>query len=133
MPDEAHLEQTAAGLAPAAGGWFTVNVRDAAWVRSEKSRAGCVFEGDGAPLAQIGYTLWVLQPRTPSGLYHRETEQEDFLVLAGECLLLVEEQERRLHAGGSSTVRRARRTCSWAPATGPAPSSWPAPAARAPA
>ena len=98
MPDEAHLEQTAAGLAPAAGGWFTVNVRDAAWVRSETFRAACVFEGHAAPFAQIGYTLCVLQPGQPSGLYHRETEQEDFLVLAGECLLLIEEQERRLHA-----------------------------------
>jgi uncharacterized cupin superfamily protein len=32
------------------------------------------------------------------GMYHRENAQEGFLVLAGECLLIVEEQERRLRA-----------------------------------
>ena len=31
-------------------------------------------------------------------MYHREDAQEDFLVLAGECLLLVEGTERRLSA-----------------------------------
>ena len=31
-------------------------------------------------------------------MYHRENAQEGFLVLAGECLLIVEEQERRLQA-----------------------------------
>ena len=30
------------------------------------------------------------------GLYHRENAQEDFLVLAGECLLIVEGEERKL-------------------------------------
>ena len=98
MPDEARLDETDAGLTAVTDGWFTVNVRDAAWVRSETFRAACVFEGDSAPFAQIGYTLCVLQPGQPSGLYHCETEQEDFLVLAGECLLLVEEQERHLRA-----------------------------------
>jgi uncharacterized cupin superfamily protein len=31
-------------------------------------------------------------------MYHAENQQEDFLVLHGECLLLVEEEERRLRA-----------------------------------
>ena len=31
-------------------------------------------------------------------MYHRENAQEGFLVLAGECLLIVEEKERRLTA-----------------------------------
>jgi uncharacterized cupin superfamily protein len=30
------------------------------------------------------------------GLYHRENTQEGFLVLAGECLLIVEGEERKL-------------------------------------
>ena len=54
-----------------------------------------MFEGRDVAFGQIGYSLCVLQPGQPSGMYHSETEQEDFLVLAGECLLLVEEQERR--------------------------------------
>ncbi len=92
------MEQTEAGLVAATGGWFAVNVRDAAWVTSEAFADACIFEGDAAPFAQIGYTLAVLQPGEPSGLYHREVNQEDFLVLAGECLLLVEGEERALRA-----------------------------------
>jgi uncharacterized cupin superfamily protein len=95
---EARLEQTEAGTTAATDGWFTVNLRDAAWERSETFGAAGVVESAGAVFAQIGYTLCLVQPGQPSALYHRETEQEDFLVLAGECLLLVEEQERRLKA-----------------------------------
>jgi uncharacterized cupin superfamily protein len=47
---------------------------------------------------EIGFTLAVLEPGKPSGMYHAESSQEDFLVLAGTCLLLVEEQERPLRA-----------------------------------
>jgi uncharacterized cupin superfamily protein len=92
------MEQTAAGLVAATGGWFVVNVRDAAWVTSESFGDAYTFEGDTAPFAQIGYTLAILQPGRPSALYHREANQEDFLVLAGECMLLVEGEERLLRA-----------------------------------
>jgi uncharacterized cupin superfamily protein len=40
----------------------------------------------------------VLEPGQPIGMYHREAHQEDFLVLAGECVLLVDGQERKLGA-----------------------------------
>jgi len=95
--DEAPLRETEGGLAPAGEGWFTVNVRDAAWGQSETFGSSCIFEGE-PEFSAIGYTLCVLQPGQPNGMYHRETEQEDFLVLAGECVLIVEEQERRLKA-----------------------------------
>ena len=98
MVAEARMERSEAGLVAATGGWFAVNVRDAAWVTSEVFGDACVFEGDAAPFAQLGYTLAVLQPGQPSALYHREANQEDFLVLAGECLLLVEGEERPLRA-----------------------------------
>ena len=38
----------------------------------------------------------MLEPGKPSTLYHRESGQEGFLVVEGECLLLVEGEERRL-------------------------------------
>ena len=98
MLDEARLEETGAGLEPATAGWFTVNLKDAVWERSESFGVDCALEGDGNRFTQIGYTVCVVQPGQPTALYHRETEQEDFLVLAGECLLLVEEQERHLRA-----------------------------------
>jgi uncharacterized cupin superfamily protein len=75
-----------------------VNVRDAAWVTNERSGSACIFEGDEAPFEQVGFTLAVLEPGKPAGLYHREENQEDFLVLSGECLLIVEGEERHLRA-----------------------------------
>lgn len=98
MIEEARLEETGAGLAPASEGWFVVNVRDAAWLVNEKFAAAGIFEGESVQFAQLDYTIVVLQPRQPSGLYHAEANQEDFLVLTGECLLLVEAEERRLRA-----------------------------------
>ena len=98
MVPEARLEQSEAGLVAATEGWFVVNVRDAAWVSGGHFGDACVFEGDAVPFEQVGYTIAVMQPGQPSALYHREANQEDFLVLAGECLLLVEGEERRLKA-----------------------------------
>ena len=92
------MEQSDKGLVAATEGWFVVNVRDAAWVTNESFGDACIFEGDAVPFGQIGYTLAVLQPGKPSAMYHREADQEDFLVLAGECLLLVEGEERPLQA-----------------------------------
>jgi uncharacterized cupin superfamily protein len=96
--EEARLENSEAGLVAVTDGWFVVNVRDAAWVTNDTFGAACIFEGDDAPFAQLGFTLGVLLPGRPSGMYHREANQENFLVLAGECLLLVEGEERRLRA-----------------------------------
>jgi uncharacterized cupin superfamily protein len=96
--DEARMEQTPYGLAPATDGWFAVNIRDAAWMTNERYGAACVFEGDAVAFPQIGYTLAVLQPGQASALYHREDDQEDFLVLAGECIAIVEDEERPLRA-----------------------------------
>jgi uncharacterized cupin superfamily protein len=99
MVEEARLEQLDAGLTPVTDGWFVVNVREAAWVTNEVFGSACTFEGEGTPtFGEIGFTHGVLQPGKPSALYHRESNQEDFLVLAGECLLLIEGEERRLRA-----------------------------------
>jgi len=98
MVEEARLEDTGGGLAPATDGWFVVNVRDAAWVSNDVLGACCIFEGDDVSFSELGFTLAVLQSGQSGGLYHRESNQEDFLVLAGECLLLVEGEERPLRA-----------------------------------
>lgn len=79
-------------------GWFVVNVRDTAWLRHERFGATCVFEGEHASFPDFGIGVHVLWPGQPNGLYHAESNQEDFLVLAGQCLLVVEGQERRLGA-----------------------------------
>jgi uncharacterized cupin superfamily protein len=99
VTDEARLEQTPGGLAPATDGWFVVNVRDSNWVSSPVLGDACVFEGENQPpWPQLGFTIAVLQPGQSGGRYHGESNQEDFLVLHGECLLLIEDEERHLKA-----------------------------------
>jgi uncharacterized cupin superfamily protein len=79
-------------------GWFTVNVRDAEWRRHDVFEAAVVFEDRDVPFAELGINIHVLQPGQPNALYHAESAQEDFLVLTGECRLLVEDEERTLRA-----------------------------------
>jgi uncharacterized cupin superfamily protein len=98
MVEEARLEENESGLAPVTDGWFVVNVRDAAWATHETFGADCIFESPAVEFTELGIRLCVLEPGQPNGLYHGEETQEDFLVLAGECLLLVEGEERRLQA-----------------------------------
>jgi hypothetical protein len=91
---EAPLEQVGSGLAPTGDGWFVVNVSEAAWVRNDAFGGRCVFESSPRVLAerpdleprmfdQIGFTLAVLEPGKPTGMYHGESGQENCLVLAG--------------------------------------------------
>jgi uncharacterized cupin superfamily protein len=75
--------------------WFVVNARDATWRHSETFGSWCSFE-DEVEFDQLGIRLQVLQPGQPNCMYHGENQQEDFLVLAGECLLIVEGEERLL-------------------------------------
>ena len=92
------MELSQYGLAPAEDGWFVVGVREAAWMTNAYFGAACVLEGEAVRFPQVGYTIHVLAPGQPNGLYHREDDQEDFLVLSGECLAIVEGEERRLRA-----------------------------------
>jgi uncharacterized cupin superfamily protein len=93
---EAQLERTDAGLVPKGEGWFVLNARDARWAEGEFG-AFTRFEGEPR-FSQFGINIAVLEPGQPACMYHGENEQEDFLVLAGECLLLIEGAERRLKA-----------------------------------
>jgi uncharacterized cupin superfamily protein len=98
MPDEARLEQAESGLKPASEGWFVVNVGDAAWFEHEAFGSGASFESREFPFKQLGININVLKPGQPLCLYHEENAQEDFMVLAGEAVLLVEGEERPLRA-----------------------------------
>ncbi len=96
MVEEARLVEAGSGLEPAGPGWFVVNAADTSWWRDPALGAYCPFDSAAAPFEQLGLNLHVLGPGEPNGMYHREAAQEDFLVLHGECLLIVEGQERRL-------------------------------------
>jgi uncharacterized cupin superfamily protein len=84
-----------------ADGWFVVNVRDTEWLTSEggdlkPTGSECTFESDEHPFEQVAIRIHVLPPGEPNGFYHAESAQEDFLVLQGECTLVVEGEERTL-------------------------------------
>jgi uncharacterized cupin superfamily protein len=94
MVPEAPFEQEEQGRVPAGDGWFVLNARDAPWLENEMG-GYCAFEGKPR-FPQLGINLNVLPPGMPMAMYHRENEQEDFLVLAGEAVLIVEDEERPL-------------------------------------
>ena len=94
---EAPLEDNENGLVPAAAGWFVVNAREAQWIHADGRGARLPFEGDGdAEFGQVGVSLFSLPPGEAMGMYHWEADQEDFLVISGEALLVVEGEERPL-------------------------------------
>jgi uncharacterized cupin superfamily protein len=97
MVPEAPIERTANGLVPKGDGWFVLNAKDATWFEHETFGSGTVFEGE-PEFEQLGINLNVVMPGQPLCLYHRESDQEDFLVLWGDCLLVVEGEERPLKA-----------------------------------
>jgi uncharacterized cupin superfamily protein len=94
---EARLRMTRFGLVPEGDGWFVLNAAETRWRDYGPLGVGCDFQGKRA-FPQVGINLNVLEPGQPFGLYHRENHQEGFLVLAGECLLIVEGHERTLAA-----------------------------------
>lgn len=73
--------------------WYVHNVGEFPWFVNEKFGARGLLV---PPEAQVGVRVHVLEPGKPSTMYHRETGQEGFLVVEGECLLIVEGEERPL-------------------------------------
>lgn len=94
---EAPLRETRFGLVPDGEGWFVLNARETRWRDYGPLGAACDFEGK-RPFGGLGINVNVLLPGEPMAMYHRERHQEGFLVLAGECLLIVEGEQRRLGA-----------------------------------
>jgi quercetin dioxygenase-like cupin family protein len=96
---EAQLEDFGSGVVPVTEGWFVVNVRDAEWWFAESRGGMCEFENEygrqPVEFGQLGIKVTVFEPGQTS-LYHAEFNQEAFLVLSGECTLIVEGEERRL-------------------------------------
>jgi uncharacterized cupin superfamily protein len=81
---------------PQTAGWFVVNARDAPWMHNDM-RSVCRFGGEGeARFEDLGVGLYWLQPGRPMAMYHHEAGQEDFLVLRGTAVVIVEGIERPL-------------------------------------
>jgi quercetin dioxygenase-like cupin family protein len=95
---EAQIEQTPEGQMPVGVGWFILNLAEMPWSTIPGFGAWCDFDGRLAdPSAPcIGVHVHVLQPGECNGYYHAEAAQEGFLVLSGECIAVVEGEERRM-------------------------------------
>ena len=102
MVPESTLQQTEHGLVPTGVGWYVLNMRDAEWRHADGRGAVCVvaddFEGRRRESDQLGINPFVLAPGEPMAMYHREADQETFLVVSGEAVLIVEGNERQLRA-----------------------------------
>ena len=99
MVPESRLAPTEHGLVPKGEGWFVLNARDSRWYHAEGRTAVCTFEGESRDngeneFDQLGINVSVLNPGEFMAMYHWEADQEDFLVLSGEALLIVEGEER---------------------------------------
>jgi uncharacterized cupin superfamily protein len=98
MPvEEASSEETPYGRYVTSAGWFVLNLADALAVRNEE-KGGAMYplEPRETPFGDFGVNVRVVWPGDPSALYHSEGVQEGFLVLSGQCTLIVNEEERPL-------------------------------------
>ena len=93
---EAKIENTETGLQPADDGWWILNARDIGWFTVERGGTWCSFESPDAPSPLLGIGIHILWPGETPGFYHAESNQEGFLVLSGECVAVVEGEERRM-------------------------------------
>jgi quercetin dioxygenase-like cupin family protein len=94
--DEAKIEETETGLQPADDGWWILNASELGWATVEGTGTWSSFESPKAPSPLLGIGIHILSPGETPGFYHAESNQEGFLVLSGECLAIVEGQERRM-------------------------------------
>jgi uncharacterized cupin superfamily protein len=101
MVPESTPERAEHGLVPKGEGWFVLNLQDAVWRHADGRGAVCVvlddFEGE-RQFEQLGVNPFVLVPGEPMAMYHWESDQEGFLVVSGEAVLIIEGEERQLRA-----------------------------------
>jgi uncharacterized cupin superfamily protein len=97
--DEAQSVDTPFGRYVSSAGWFVLNLADTYAVRNDE-RGGAIYalEPPAARFGGLGINARYLLPGQAISLYHAEDTQEDFLVMAGECTVVIEEQERTLRA-----------------------------------
>src|SRR5215213_9519701 len=97
--------------------WFSVNVADAPALRHQVGGTFVPFESREERFSDFGINIHVLQPGEPNAKYHAESVQEDFLVLAGECIGIIDGAEHRFRAWDFVHCPAEPSTSSSAPAT----------------
>jgi uncharacterized cupin superfamily protein len=93
---EAGIADGPHGRTVTSDGWFVLNLAQTQAMTNPNSGSFLEFEAEGSRWPELGVNVHILLPGQQACRYHQESAQEDFLVLSGECLLIVEEQERPL-------------------------------------
>jgi mannose-6-phosphate isomerase-like protein (cupin superfamily) len=93
---EAKIKDTDSGRQPADDGWFILNLEEIGWATVPGGGIWCSFESPAARSPLLGIGVHILHPGDTPGFYHSESNQEGFLVLSGECVAIVEGEERRM-------------------------------------
>jgi quercetin dioxygenase-like cupin family protein len=93
---EAKIHDTETGRQPADDGWFILNLAEIGWTSVPGGGIWCSFESPDHPSPLLGIGVHILASGEAPGFYHAESEQEGFLVLSGECIAIVEGEERRM-------------------------------------
>jgi uncharacterized cupin superfamily protein len=93
---EAKIEDTETGRVPSDDGWFILNLEEIGWATVPGGGTWCMFESPNARSQTLGIGVHILPAGETPGFYHWESEQEGFLVLSGECIAIVEGEERRM-------------------------------------
>ena len=75
---------------------IVINLADASAIGAPRGATFIRLEPEGVTWPDTGVNVQVMQPGEPNGRYHSEPVQEDFLVLYGECIAIVEDEERTL-------------------------------------
>jgi uncharacterized cupin superfamily protein len=73
-----------------------INLADAPALSHSKRATLIKLEPEDAHWPDTAVNVQVMQPGQPNCRYHSEPVQEDFLVLYGECVVILDDQERPL-------------------------------------
>ena len=75
---------------------FIINVAAAPAISHSRRATVIKLEPDDVQWPDTGVNIRIMQPGQPSSRYHSEPVQEDFLVLHGECIVILGSEERSL-------------------------------------
>ena len=75
---------------------LVINLADAPAIGHPRMAAFIKLEPEGFVWPDTGINVQIMSPGEPNGRYHSEPDQEDFLVLYGECIAVLEGKEHLL-------------------------------------
>jgi uncharacterized cupin superfamily protein len=75
---------------------LTINLTDAPALGHSRRATLIDLEPDDAEWPDTGVNVQIMAPGQPNCRYHSEPVQEDFLVLHGECIVILDGEERTL-------------------------------------